>query len=307
MRIKQWLLLLTAVVALTAWACGGGDDKTIDIPGGGQVNVSDDIPDEFPDDFPIYDGADFQTSFSGEQDGVEGLIATWQTDDSFDDVKAFFDGEFEGGSWTSTGDGTTGSESAFWSVQNADNDKGGFVTIVTSDGKTAISVVISDDLSDLPTGDGSSGDDSSSGDDDSSGDDSSSDGDDSSSDDSSDPPSAELPDEADLPDDFPSDVVPLPDDIRVTNASSFSTGGVESFIIEFYSKDSVDDLATHFKDGFEGKGWSQSFQTESDGQVYATYAENADATGAVVTVTISESEVDGYNNVGLTVTTNPTP
>jgi hypothetical protein len=291
------LILAFTLAAATAWACGGGDgDDTIDI-GDGEVNVSDDLPDDFPDDFPIYDGADFQNAITGEQGGVEGLIATWETDDSFDDVKSFYDSEFSDGPWTSTGSGTTGDESAFWSVQNTDDEKAGFVTILGADGKTNISVVISDELSDLPTVESDEGD---SGDDEGSGD-----GEDDGSGGGSgdDVPAADLPEESELPDDFPSDEVPLPDDIRVTSSSSFASGGVTTHIVEFYSQDSVDDLASHFKDEYEGRGWTQSFQTESDGQVYAAYAENADATGTTVTVTITESLVEGYNTVGLTVTT----
>jgi hypothetical protein len=286
-RIRRFLLLLAALVALTAWACGGGDDKT-DLPGGGEVNVSDDLPDEFPDDFPIYDGADFQGAVTGQQGGVEGLVATWETGDDLDDVQAFYDGEFSGdGPWDSTGDGDTG-DSAFWSVQNTGDDKSGFVTVASADGTTTIAVVISDDLADLPTEDDA---DSGSGDEAPPDDGGSNSG------------SADLPAEADLPDDFPSDDVPLPDDIRVTNATSFTTAGVTSFLVEFYSQDSVDALAAHFKDELEAKGWSQSFQQESGDGVYAAYAENPDdATGSVVTVTIAESEVDGYNTVAMTVT-----
>jgi hypothetical protein len=287
------------LVAATAAACGGDGDKKIDVPGGGEVNVSDDLPDDFPDDFPIYDGADFEGSFSGEQDGVAGIVANWTTGDDIDEVRTFYDDEFSGdGDWTAETDGTTG-DSSFWSVRNSSGDEAAFVTAATDGDKTNITVVISDDLNDLPADDGN---DSSSGGDDSSSDDgSSSDADDSDSGDDPGSGDADLPEEVDLPDDFPSDV-PLPDNIRVTNAFSSSTGGVDTFIVEFLSQDSIDDLSAHFKNEFEGKSWTQSFHSESNGQVFDTYAENDEGTGTAVTVTIYESTVSGYNTVALTVT-----
>ena len=76
---------------------------------------------------------------------------------------------------------------------------------------------------------------------------------------------------------------------------------MQSFVIEFLSQDSVDDLATHFKDSFEGQGWSQAFQQETQGTIVASYAENADGTGKAVTLTIAESSYEGYNTVSFSI------
>lgn len=62
---KLFAVLLTGAAvfaAVTAFACGGGSDKKIDLGNGDEVSFSDDLPDDFPDDFPVYDGADLRGS-----------------------------------------------------------------------------------------------------------------------------------------------------------------------------------------------------------------------------------------------------
>jgi hypothetical protein len=304
------------------WACGGGGDDNGSGDGGnvsdacddGDIpgvagEISEDVPDDFPDDLPIYDGADFRCGYQAETDDASGVAGIWTTGDSLEEVTSFYDDEFSGdGPWVSQGSGSAGG-SSFWTVTHDDDAEGGVVTLTSEGDNTAITVVVSDDLSDLPSGDD---DDSASGnDDDSSRDDGDSSGDDGDgatsdpddSDTGDDPGSgdAELPPAVDLPDDFPSDV-PLPDAIVITNASSFSGGGANTYIVEFHSQDSIDELSNHFKSAFEGQSWSQALHTESNGQVFDTYAENDDGTGSAVTVTIYESDVPGYNIVALTAT-----
>jgi hypothetical protein len=295
-------MALIAVLALTAWACGGGDDDDGGGDGGNGGDVTDacgadlpgnipGLPDaadeagegDFPDDLPIYDGADFECGFSGETDGSSGMVGIWSTGDSVDDVKAFYDGEFSGdGPWTSESDGTAAG-SSFWTITHEDDAQSGFVTVLADGDNTAITIIVGDEFAD--GGDGGdtpddagerTPDDSRSG-------------------------SSDLPDEAELPDDFPSDI-PLPDGARVTNASSFTSGGVTSHVVEIYSQDSIDDLASFFQSEFEGQGWTQTLQTESNGEIFASYADEPDATGTLVTISITESGVEGYNLIGLSVT-----
>jgi len=295
LQLAAFGVLALLGVALFA-ACGGDDKKTIDT-GDGKVTVSDDLPDEFPDDFPIYDGADLQNSYQGESEGVSGIIATWTTGDSAEDVANFYESEFDGDDWKKQSSGNSGGGS-FFVVLNKDESKAGYLIISEADGDTQIIATVGDNDGSL-TGDGSS--DGSSGDDgedtsgeDSSGNDGSSSGDDGSS-------SAQLPEEQDLDDDFPSDKVPLPDDSRVTSSSSLSSGGQDTFFVEFYSKKSTDELRDYFKDTLTGKGWTEALASESDGDVYLTYAsEDASATSGV-TVIITDADVDGYRTVSLSV------
>lgn len=279
-------------------ACGGGDDKTIDT-GDGEVTISDDLPDEFPDDFPVYDDADLQGSYRGENQGVSGIVASWTTGDSADDVTNFYKDNLDGDNWTVQSSGTSAGGS-FFVVLNKDESKAGYVLIGESDGETSIIVTVGDNDGSV-TGDDSSGDDSSG--DDSSGDDTSGDdttGDDSSADDGG-TTNAELPEEQDLSDDFPSDRVPLPDDARVTSSSSISTGGQTSWFVEFYSDQSTDELRDYFKDALTGKGWTEALASESGGEVYLNYTTSETSATSGVTVIITEADVDGYRTVSLSV------
>jgi hypothetical protein len=293
---------LTALFVLALFAaCGGDGDKTVDIPGGGEVSLSEDLPDEFPDDFPVYDGADLQGSYRGESEGVEGIVATWTTGDSVEDVASFYEEKLNGDNWTVQSKGSQGGLGSYFFATNSDESKVAYVYIAGSEGEdTTILVTVGDDDgsftggedagSDTPdAGDDASGD---SGDD--SGDDGSS-GDDSTSD-------AQLPDEQDLSDDYPADQVPLPDDIRVTSSSSLATGGVESFYVEFYSKKSADEIADFFKNELPGNGWTETLTSETDGDIYLSFgsADTAE-TGSSVTIIISEADVEGYRLVNVAV------
>lgn len=302
---KFWLTGLIAVAVLVVGglsaACGGDDDKTIDIPGGGEISTGGDIPDSFPDDFPVYDGADELGGSSFEQDGDEAVNGIWETDDSLEDVAAFYESELEDGDWIS--DGTFNSSGTTTiSFVNEGAGKSGGILLAEADGKTTITVTIIDDASASSGGDGS-GDDGSS--DDGSSDDGSSD-DGSSDDGSSDggsSGSAELPDEANLEDDYPEDEIPLPDDARVTSSSSFSSGGMSSIFVTLYVKQSVDDLETYYNDTFAAAGYEDSFSSSSDGEIFLTFAKNQDdpATAASATVNIRPSDVDGYAQVDLSI------
>jgi hypothetical protein len=280
--LKFGVLAVAALIGLASFAaCGGGDDKTFSA-GDGEVTISDDLPDEFPDDFPQYGGADFQGSYQGESQGVSGLVATWTTDDSAEDVLNF---------------GNTGSQGGFLFARNSDTSKVAAVYVGSDGGNTSISVIISDDEDVIPddgSGDETPDDGDSSGD---SGDDS---GDGSSSGDGG--SAAQLPDEQDLSDDYPADRVPLPGDIRVTSSSALATGGVESFYVEFYSQQSADEIADFFKNELPGKGWTETLTSESGGEIYLSFgpADSANSS-SIVTIIISEAEVEGYRLVNLSV------
>lgn len=302
---KFWLsgLIAVAVIAVAGLsaACGGDDDKTIDVPGGGEVSVGGDVPDSFPDDFPVYDGADEIGGSSFEQDGEEAVNGIWETGDSLEDVSAFYESELEDGDWKSQGTFNS-SGTVTISFVNEGAGKSGGVLLSEAEGKTTITVTILDDSS-ASSGDDGSSDDGSSDDgssDDGSSDDGSSDG--GSSDDGS-SGSAELPDEASLEDDYPEDEIPLPDDARVTSSSSFSSGGVSSIFVTLYVKQSVEDLETYYNDTFAAAGYEESFSTSSDGEIFLSFAKNQDdpTTAASATVSIIPSDVDGYAQVDLSI------
>jgi len=296
-------MLLAAIPAFLLGAvlvaCGGDGKKTVDIPGGGKIEVSDDLPGDFPDDFPKYDGAKVTGSITGSSEGQEGTVVTFETGDDIDDVQAFYEKEFEDGAWKST---STGSFSGAGNFVVEKGDEAASVFIAEVNGKTTI-VVTYGTKSDLGIDDSSdSGDDSSDSGSDDGDEPTQDDAEDSSGDDSGDSGSAELPDEVDLDDDYPKNKIPLPDGARVTSSSSFSSSGIRSLFIELYVKKSVDELEEFYKDKLESAGYQDSFSTTADGEVFLSYTTADATTGAGVVVNIAESDVDGYSKVTLSIT-----
>ncbi len=100
---RTWLVLVLVLGAFAA-ACGGGDDVSIDTPGGqvdidqgddgvtiegpsGEVNIgTGEYPEGWPSTFPVPEGAAPVYSV-----GAAGGVSVWfATDQSADEVKAFF-------------------------------------------------------------------------------------------------------------------------------------------------------------------------------------------------------------------------
>jgi hypothetical protein len=98
--------LLLLALPLAAVACGGGDEKTVELPGGGQVNVSPsgggitvegpsggqvnigtgNYPDAWPSDFPVPEGATPAYSI-----GAADSVSVWfASDQSTDEIKSFY-------------------------------------------------------------------------------------------------------------------------------------------------------------------------------------------------------------------------
>jgi hypothetical protein len=293
--LRHWLAAaaILTTLAIAGVACGGGDEKTIDLGDGDEITIGGDLPDDFPDDFPIYDDADLQGAVQGEEEGIEGIVATWTTGDDLDDVTAFYEDAFDDGPWKTTAEGTA-SGTSYWAVENSETGKVGYVSVSGGGDEVAIIATVGDN----PDAASSGGDDSddSASDDDGSDDEASSDGSDGGG-----GGDTSLPEEIDLPSDFPSDDVPLPDDAHVNTANTVTSNGITIFTVGFYSKESVDDLASFYKNELEGQGFTQSIQTSDQNGIYAAYAENSDGSGRTVIVTAYDGDVDGYRQVVLQV------
>ena len=134
------IAIVFATALLATAACGGGDDKTIDVGNGDEVTLSNELPGDFPDDFPIYEGADLQGATEGEQEGIRGIVATWTTGDDFEDVRSFYESAFDGGAWKSSGNGNAGG-TAWWSLEESDGDQVGYVAVTDGDGVSIIATV----------------------------------------------------------------------------------------------------------------------------------------------------------------------
>jgi len=110
------LLFFVSALALAAVACGGGEAKTVDLPGGGQVNISPsgggitvegpsggqveigaaDYPEAWPSDFPVPEGASPAYSI-----GAADSVSVWfATDQSTEEVKTFYQDALPGAGYT---------------------------------------------------------------------------------------------------------------------------------------------------------------------------------------------------------------
>jgi len=296
--MRKWIALLAAGFVVLGVACGGGGGtKTLKGPDGQEIKVSGSksLPDDFPKDFPIYGGADYQGGIQSTQEGVTGFYATWQTGDSVDKVKQFYDDKFQDGPWKSTTTINSG-DGNFIGVQDRDDaTREGFLSITREGDKTVIGVLVGKNLSGQAQGTSTAA---------AGGDDTSSDEDTptSSSDSGEETPAEEstVPAEAKLPSDYPSSRVPLPDGARVTSASSVSSDGQKLFTVTFYSKDAPDKVSDYFKDEMPKHDWQSSLTSEQDGEFFLNWS---DANEESVTITVSKSDASGYaSEVSMLVT-----
>ena len=302
-RFLTGFLVLLIACGLVAVACGGGDDDTTIDTGDGEVSISDDIPDDFPDELR-YDGADVVGTISGESEGQEGTYVTFETDDSVDDVSAYYESALEDNGWQDQSNTSAGGVSIIGAQKD---DTAVVVSIGEGDGNTTISVFYGTNPS--ASGDGSSDgeDDGSSGEDDgSSGEDDGSSGEDdgSSGEDDGSSGESDLPDEVEVDEAYPSSDIPLPADARVTGSSSFSTSGIQTVQVTGLSQDSPSELGDYFAGELEGAGYSEVVRTTSDGDVFMTYAKSPDDPSVdAVTISLADSTTyEGYTEfiVGVT-------
>lgn len=306
------LLVPVLLIAAAFSACGGGDSKTVNIPGGGKVSVGNKVPDGFPSDFPIYGGAKVTSGYKGSQGGQEGFVVVWETGDDVQKVTDFYKEKLSSGSWTTSGEFTSNGSTSL-TVTNPAAKLAGALSIGEADGKTSISVFLGDDSS-ADSGSGSNSgssltsknktataesEDSGSG---------SSSGDATSGPEKTSTPSP-LPGEVKLDKNFPTDKVPLPSGARVTSNSSFGQGTSKTYIIEFYTKDAPDKVVAYFTDEMPKHGWADSFSSNSNGDYFVTFTGASNATGGNDGLTVNASaspDTPGYTVVSMTVSVTTT-
>ncbi len=309
MRKYITVLIPALAAAVIVAGCGGGSSKTVNIPGGGQVSVSDKIPASFPKDFPVYKGASVKGSYSGNSNGVSGTVVTWETGDGIDKVKEFYSNAFQSGAWPTTANGDLNG-SAYWGGESSDGKKSFYTMISESDGKTTVIATVGDKPADSSSSSsGSDSSSSSSNDDKTATAEANDSGSSSSSGPEKSPTSSPLPPEVKVPKDFPTDRVPLPSGARVTSSSSFGSGGTKTFIVEYYVKDSPEKAADYFSTELPKHGWADSFSSNQNGEYFVTFTsgDTSASSNDGVTVNASESETSGYTKVGLTVSMTSTP
>ena len=299
-KYVRLIVPMLVVVAALAVACGGGDSKTVKIPGGGEVSTSNKLPSDFPSDFPIYGGAKVVGSVKGDQQGLKGFFVTWETGDDVDKVTAFYKKEFEKGPWKSE----STLESSGTTILGAKKEaKTAVLTIARSDNKTTIGAFLGDDnsSSDSSTPSGGSKTSTSSGS--SSKKTSTPSSDSSGSGDSGSTPTAntKLPAEVKISKDFPTDRVPFPSGARITSSASFGAAGSKTYSVEMYVKDTPENVGTFFSNELPKHGWTSSFSSESNGEHFETFSkEGADTSSTEsATITTGEADVAGYTKANI--------
>jgi hypothetical protein len=105
-----------------------------------------------------------------------------------------------------------------------------------------------------------------------------------------------------LPDDYPSDVAPIPDGARVTDASSFTTDGQTTVAVSYLTKEDPDSIADFYGSKVPGNGWSETSRTSSNGEFFLSYENQAEG-GALVVSVVSSGDYEGYTEVTLVLTT----
>jgi hypothetical protein len=300
--MRKLFLIVAPALALAAFvsACGGGTTKTLKGPNGQEIKVSDSksVPDSFPKDFPIYDGAKYQGGIETSSQGISGFYATWETGDSASKVTSFYTDKLKDGAWKVTSTVNSG-DGAFTAVERKnDATQTGFVSITNADGKTTIGIIVGKNLSGTPNA-AQTESASNSGSSDASPTESSNAS--SGAGEASPSDSSSLPNEVSLPKDFPKDRVPLPDNIRITSASSISSNGQTLNTLEFYSKDDASKISDFFTGELPKHNWTQALATTSNGESLLSYSAGQDQ-AENVTVTITKADVSGYQKVDMLVT-----
>jgi hypothetical protein len=105
----------------------------------------------------------------------------------------------------------------------------------------------------------------------------------------------------DLPSGFPEERAAIPDGARIVAAATTSVSGQTVSTVEYLTEDEIESLAEDLKGDLEGEGWTQLSATEADGEIFATYS-GEDSTESL-TLTITNSQYDGYTQVDLAIST----
>jgi hypothetical protein len=299
--MRKFILLLTplALAAALVAGCGGGGGKKSVTVGDTKFETGS-LPSGFPKDFPIYSGASFKGAISSTQQGEKGFAATWETGDSIDKVKSYYSDQFGGKSNWAQDSATDTGAGAFFTVHKKGDTKAAFLTIATQDGKTAIVVFVGESTGDSggsaaapekATATTSSGTSKATPEATTKSDTPGA---------TNTPDASPLPPEAKLPKDFPSDRVPLPSGARVTTATSFSNGGISTFVIEFYVKDTPEHVADFLKAEFAKHAWTDAVTSTAGTNFFLSFTGENGTDGA--TVSIEESDTTpGYAHAALSV------
>jgi hypothetical protein len=111
------------------------DEETVEIEsdeGSASFGTGADLPDDFPGIVPIYDNMEITASWSQtDEDGISSWTVSGETQDSLDDIKAWYESQLSG--WEITGEFTIESDDGETTSINAMTDDYELSLMITQD------------------------------------------------------------------------------------------------------------------------------------------------------------------------------
>ena len=93
---KVFIAIVGVVSMLAVGVACGGDSKTIKTEDGDVEIKEGKLPDDWPKNFPVFKDAKLLGSLRGEQEGIEGSVVTWEVKKDLDEVRDFYNEQFDG-------------------------------------------------------------------------------------------------------------------------------------------------------------------------------------------------------------------
>ena len=119
----------------------GGSGGSVNVGGSVNLDPSVPMPKGFPTDFPVYSGARLTEAANfAASGGVSTFEMVWETKDSTDKVKTFYDDKLANGDWTITFSGSSNG-SFSWTFARKSNDKASGILAVDDTSKQGITTI----------------------------------------------------------------------------------------------------------------------------------------------------------------------
>ena len=107
---------------------------------------------------------------------------------------------------------------------------------------------------------------------------------------------------AGLPSNFPSDRIPVPSDVTITNSTSVDGGDTLTYFVSFTTNKSVGDISDYYVGALQDRGWHKIIEQDINGSKLVSYSSKEDGSGDILNVTATPNpESSSKTDVGLQV------
>jgi hypothetical protein len=107
---------------------------------------------------------------------------------------------------------------------------------------------------------------------------------------------------AGLPSNFPTDRIPVPSDVTVTNSTSVDGGDTLTYFVSFTTGKSVGDISDYYAGVLQDRGWHKIIEQDLNGSRLVSYSSKEDGSGDILNVTATPNpESSSKTDVGLQV------